>query len=106
MMVSTTAPTSGALAYPLRNLFEAAGGTALACILIFTVPARRKSWRAILGLMILSIIVSTAISCGGGSHHNTSGGTTAGSYVFTVTGSASGSGNSTIASGTVQVTVN
>jgi len=99
----TSTANSSALTYPLKNVFEAAGGTALACILMFTIPARRKGWRAILSLIAFAIAISGAIGCGGGSSSNNGGGgTTAGTYVFTVTG-ASGSTTSTT---TVTVNVN
>jgi trimeric autotransporter adhesin len=101
--VASTAPTSGALAYPLKNVFEAVGGTALACILMFTIPARRKAWRTILSLIAFAIAISGAIGCGGGgSSGGSTGGTTTGSYVFTVTGTS----GSTTATTTVNVTVN
>ena len=106
--VTSTAPTSSALVYPLKNVFEAVGGTALACILMFTIPARRKAWRTILCLVAFAIAISGVIGCGGGSSGGggTSGGTTTGTYVFTVTGSSSTSGSSTMASTTIQVTIN
>lgn len=110
LTVASTAHTSGALAWPLKNLFEGAGGTALACILMFTIPARRKGWRAILSLIAFAIAISGVIGCGGGSSGGggggSTGGTTSGAYVFTVTGSSSSSGSSTSASTTVQVNIN
>lgn len=109
LTVASTAHTSSALVYPLKNVFEAAGGTVLACILMFTIPARRKGWRAILSLIAFAIAISGVIGCGGGSGSGgggNTGGTTSGTYVFTVTGSGSASGSSTTASTTVQVTIN
>jgi len=103
LTVTSTAHTSGALTYPLKNVFEAASGTALACILMFTIPARRKGWRAILSLIAFAIAISGVIGCGGGSSSNNGGGgTTAGAYVFTVTGTS----GSTSSTGTIQVTIN
>lgn len=106
LTVTTSAPSSSSsLAYPLKNVFTAVGGSALACVLIFTIPARRKSWRAILGLIVFAIAISSVIGCGGGSSNSggggSVGGTTTGSYVITVTGTS----GSTSASGTVAVTV-
>ncbi|QNI34357.1 Ig-like domain repeat protein [Alloacidobacterium dinghuense] len=98
----TSTANSSALTYPLKNIFEAAGGTALACILMFTIPARRKTWRAILGLIAFAIAISGVIGCGGGSSNHGGGGTTAGAYVFTVTGTS----GSTSSTGTIQVTIN
>jgi len=105
LTVSSTAHTSSALVYPLKNVFEAAGGAALACILMFTIPARRKGWRAILSLIAFAIAISAVIGCGGGSSSGgggNTGGTTSGIYAFTVTGTS----GSTTASTTVQVTIN
>ena len=103
---STTAPTTnGALTYPLKNVFAAAGGTALACLLMFTIPARRKGWRTILSLIVFALAISAGIGCGGSSNGGgggSVGGTTAGSYVVTVTGT-SGSASSTAS---VTLTVN
>jgi len=90
---TTTAPTSGALAYPQTNrknrLYEAEGGAALACILFFGIPARRRGWRSMLTL--LSFLVTMAgVGCGGGGNNNNgTPGTTTGVYTFTVTGTDS-----------------
>jgi hypothetical protein len=105
MTVSTTAPTSGALAYPLRNLLQGASGTALACVFMLIGPARRKAWRSMLCLLVFAIAGFALTGCGGGGSHTT-GGTTPGTYVFTVSGSSSNSGGGASASTTVQVTVN
>ncbi len=105
LTVNTTAPsTSGALNYPLKNVLAAAGGTALACLLMFTIPARRKGWRTILSLIVFALAISAAIGCGGSSNGGggSVGGTTAGTYVVTVTGT-SGSASQTTA---VSVMVN
>ncbi len=106
MTVSTTAPTSGALAYPLRNLLQGASGTALACVFMLIAPARRKAWRNMLCLLALAIAGFALTGCGGGGGSHTTGGTTPGTYVFTVSGSSSNSGGGVNASTTVQVTVN
>jgi hypothetical protein len=105
LTVNTTAPSSsGALSYPLKNVFAAAGGTALACLLMFTIPARRKGWRTILSLIVFALAISAGIGCGGSSNSGgggSVGGTTPGNYVVTVTGT-SGS-TSTTAAVTVMV---
>jgi hypothetical protein len=106
MTVSTTAPTSGALAYPLRNLLQGASGTALACVFMLIAPARRKAWRSMLCLLAFAIAGFALTGCGGGGGSHTTGGTTPGTYVFTVSGSSSNSGGGVSASTTVQVTVN
>jgi hypothetical protein len=99
LTVSTTAATSASLAYPLRpaSPWYAGGGAALACILLVCVPARRRKWRNLLGMVaLLFALAGGAIACGGGSKSGGGGtgtsGTTAGSYTITVTGtSTSGS---------------
>ncbi len=106
MTVGTTAPTSGALAYPLRNLLQGASGTALACVFMLIAPARRKAWRSMLCLLAFAIVGFALTGCGGGGGSHTTGGTTPGTYVFTVSGSSSNSGGGANASTTVQVTVN
>jgi hypothetical protein len=106
MTVTTTAPTSGALAYPLRNLLQGASGTALACVFMLIGPVRRKAWRSMLGLLAFAIVGFALTGCGGGGGDNTTGGTTPGTYVFTVSGSSSNPGGGATASTTVQVTVN
>jgi len=92
LTISTTAPTSATLAYPARPgaPWYAAGGATLACILLFGIPARRRSWRAMLGMLMLLVVLSCGVlACGGkvgGSGGNS--GTTAGNYAITVTGTS------------------
>ena len=105
---TTTAPTSGALAYPKTNTrwYTAAGGTALACVLFFGIPARRRGWRSMLSLLVF-LVAMAGVGCGGGGGNNNTGttGTTTGTYTFTVTGTDSVT--STITSTTtVTLTVN
>ena len=81
---------------------------ALALVLLFGIPARRRKVRNLLGMVALAIVlVSGVASCGGGG----SGtkvcptailpGTTPGAYVVTVTGTS----GTTKATGTVNLTV-
>jgi hypothetical protein len=109
LTVSTTAPTSAALVYPKRPgvPWYAAGGATLACLLLFGIPARRRSWRTMLGLLVLLVFLAGGVlSCGGGGSGGGGGGgnpgTTAGAYTVTVTGT-SGSLTQTT---TLTVTVN
>jgi hypothetical protein len=106
MTVTTTAPTSGGLAYPLRKLLQGASGTALACVFMLISPARRKAWRNLLCLLVFAMLGFALTGCGGGGGNQPTGGTTPGTYVFTVSGSSSNSGGGANASTTVQVTVN
>ena len=112
--IATTAPTSGALAYPETNRrtnrwHTAAGGAALACVLFFGIPARRRGWKSMLGVLVF-LVAMAGVGCsggggGGGGGNSGTPGTTVGTYTFTVT--ATDSKTSTITNtGTVTVTVN
>jgi trimeric autotransporter adhesin len=110
LTVTTTAPVTSALTPPARphGRWYAAGETVLACVLLFGFPARRRRWRAMLGMMLLLAGLTSAMTaCGGGGSTNlphtptTTPGTTAGTYVVTVTGA-----NGVLsASGTLRVVV-
>ena len=110
LTISTTAPTSAALVYPKRPgvPWYAAGGATLACLLLFGIPARRRSWRTMLGMLFLLVAFGGGVlACGGGGSGGGGGGsgnpgTTAGAYTVTVTGT-SGSLTQTT---TLTVTVN
>jgi N-acetylneuraminic acid mutarotase len=114
LTISTTATTNSALSYPRRHgvPWYAAGGAALACLLLFGVPARQRSWRTMLGmLMLLAALTASVMACGGGGNGNGGGGgggggggiagTTAGTYTITVTGTS----GATTETGTVSLTV-
>ncbi len=97
-VISTTA-TSSALSYPKlpgksRGLFGAGSGAALALLLFFGIPARRRSWRSMLGVLVLMVALGSLAACGGGTPSPTPviTGTSAGTYTFTVTGT----GNPTV----------
>jgi subtilase family serine protease len=106
LTITTTAPTSAALAPPRGPglPWYTAGGATLACILFFAFPTRRR-WRTTLGMIALLVaFLGGAVSCGGGGGGGGGGGnsgTTAGTYIITVTG-ASGT---TSATGTVNLNV-
>jgi len=111
----TVAPTSGSLAYPVtdqnRNhwYYTYAGGAALAVVLFFGIPARKKSWRAMLGLGVFIVLIAGA-GCGGGGSNGAPGnpgtpGTTAGTYTFTVGGASGPTGSLIQASTTVTLKV-
>ncbi len=77
------------------------GAAAMACILFFAIPARRRSWRALLGLIVFAFIVSGAIACGGDSSSGGGSGGTA-----SITAKYSGDTNYTASTSTaVTVTV-
>jgi len=113
LTVTTTAATTGALVHPARPgrtlRFAATGGAALACVLLFGIPARRRRWRKLLGMLaLLAFMAAGIVSCGGGGSGGGGGGgkgnsgTTAGAYVITVTGTA----GTVIQNTTVNLTVN
>jgi subtilase family serine protease len=110
--VSTTA-ASAALLYPKlpgksRGLFGAGSGALLAMLLFLGIPARRRSWRSMLGILVLMAALGSLAACGGGSSGGSTTsnpGTTAGTYTFTVRGT----GNPTVTPApttTFTVTVN
>jgi hypothetical protein len=107
LTISTTAASSSSVSYPEGQGFrwKAAGGVALAGMLLLGIPARRRCWRALLSMLILLVALAGGmLACGGG--NNGGGGTgnpgtTAGTYTVTVTGA---SGTKT-AKATITVTV-
>jgi hypothetical protein len=65
------------------------GGVAVAGLLLFGIPARRRKWKALLGAFIFMMALGVLSGCGGGSSSTPpppNPGTTAGTYTFTVTG--------------------
>ena len=103
LTITTTAPTS-AQNKPMKLFWPSAGGTALAMVFFFGIPARRRNWLSMLGLLAVFASVA-AIGCGGGGSGGGGGGnsgTTPGTYSVTVTGTA----GSTAMTTTVSVTVN
>jgi hypothetical protein len=109
----TTTAASAALVYPKlpgkgRGLFGAGSGALLAMLLFLGIPARRRSWRSMLGILVLMAALGSLAACGGGSSGGSTTsnpGTTAGTYTFTVRGT----GNPTVTPApttTFTVTVN
>jgi trimeric autotransporter adhesin len=106
LTISTTAGSS-ALNGSLNRFWPPAGEAALALVLLFGIPTRRRQLRRFLGLMILVLSLS-AIGCGGSGSSpvgSSSGGTTAGTYSGTVSASDAATGKIT-ATTAVNVTVN
>jgi hypothetical protein len=110
---TTTAPTTGALAYPDTNRrpeqhwYSAAGGAALACLLFFGIPARRRGWKSMLSLLVF-LVAMAGVGCGGGGGNNNNNGTpgtTTGTYTYTVTGTDSVT-NTITSTTTLTLTVN
>jgi Bacterial Ig-like domain (group 3)/FG-GAP-like repeat len=110
LTVTTTAAASAQRVDPKAGgtRWYATAGATLACILFFGIPAHRRSWRSLLGMLILLTCMSTMlVSCGGGGGGGGGStpadpGTTAGAYTVTVTGTA----GSNIKTTTVALTVN
>jgi len=114
--VSTTAASTSRLdRRGLPGWLSAGGGTALALLVFFGIPARRRSWRNLLGLLVALAVLGSLSACGGGSSSSSGGGnggggtsnpgTTAGPYTFTVTGTGNPSIGSPLTT-TFTVTVN
>ena len=92
--VTTTAATAAMHKPRIGGWAEAGSGTVLALLVFFGIPARRRGWRAMLGAFVLLATLGSLAACGGGGSSSNGGGggnpgTTAGSYVFTVTGTGS-----------------
>lgn len=99
LTVFTTAATSALI----RPVWRPLGGTALAVILMFAFPRKRRSWLAM--LVVLAILVcGSVVACGGKSSGSSGGnpGTSAGTYTVTVKGT---SGTTTATISTVSLTV-
>ena len=116
--IGTTAPTTAALARPTlpgggkKGWLGAGSGAVLALLVFFGIPARRRSWRNVLSILVAMVAIGAMTSCGGGSSGcttNCSGqsdpGTTAGTYTYTVTATANPSVTPTVTQ-TFQITVN
>jgi hypothetical protein len=92
--ISSTAVT-GELVYPKmggrgRGWAGAGGGAVLALLLFFGIPARRRSWRTMVGMLVLMVTLGSLAGCGGGGGSTTTPtGTTPDTYTFTVTGTGS-----------------
>jgi hypothetical protein len=70
--------------------YRTGGGAVLACLFFFCVPARRRGWRALLGMVLLVVLSTGVEACGGSKGSGTClairPATTAGNYTVTVTG--------------------
>lgn len=92
MTVNTTAATASMSKPRIGGWAEAGSGAVLALLVFFGIPARRRGWRAMLGMVVLILALGSLGACGsgggggGGGGGNGNPGTTAGTYTFTVTG--------------------
>jgi hypothetical protein len=108
--VATTAATASMKRPRIGGWAEAGSGAALALLVFFGIPARRRGWRAMLGALVLLATLGSLAACGGGSSGSGGGGggnpgTTTGSYTFTVTGTGSDPAK-TVETTTFTLTVN
>jgi hypothetical protein len=112
--IGTAAPVTAELARPKmpgKGWLSAGSGAVLALLIFFGIPARRRSWRSMLGVLIAFAALGVLSSCGGGNSGGGGGGgqndpgTTAGAYTYTVTATPTPSVSPT-ATTTFTVTVN
>jgi hypothetical protein len=113
--ISTSAPVTAELARPKmpgKGWLGAGGGAVFAVLIFFGIPARRRSWRSMLGILVAMAALGVMASCGGGSSSTGGGGggqsdpgTTAGTYTYTVTATPTPSVSPTVTT-TFTVTVN
>ena len=108
LTVNSTAATTS-LNRIRKLIWPLVGGWTFAIVLLFGIPARRRRWQTMLGMLVLlASFTSGAFACGGGGGNGGGGGggggntgTTPGTYTVTVTGT-SGTINAT---GKVTLTV-
>jgi subtilase family serine protease len=89
---STTTPVTGLARLRSKGNRWMGGSAVLALLVFFGIPARRRGWRSMLGALALVAALATLSGCGDfwqAPSGDTSGGTTSGTYTFTVTGTGS-----------------
>jgi subtilase family serine protease len=111
--IGTTAPVTAALKYPKedgKGWIGAGSGAILALLVFIGIPARRRSLRQFLGILVAMVALGTMAGCGGasssnGGSGNSDPGTLPGTYTFSVVATGSPSVTPTVAT-TFTVTVN
>ena len=113
--IGTTAPMAARMERPVpsgRGWLGAGSGAVLALLVFLGIPARRRSWRAMLSVLVALVALGVMSSCGGGGSSGGGGGggqndpgTTAGTYTYTVTASSTPSVTPTVTT-TFKVVVN
>jgi hypothetical protein len=96
-----------------KGWIGAGGGAVLAFLVFIGIPAQRRSWRQMLGVLVLMVVLGTLAGCGGGSGGGGGGGgggqgdpgTLAGTYTFQVQATGTPSVTPAIST-TFTVTVN
>jgi trimeric autotransporter adhesin len=71
--LSVVAATTSSSAIRASTWWVASGGATLACVFFFGLPASRRRWGAMTGLMLL-VFLTAGIGCGGGGGGNSGGG--------------------------------
>ena len=115
--VTTAAASTSDLVYPKvgngKGWLGAGSGAVLALLFFFGIPARRRSWRSMVSIVVALVVLGALASCGGGgggsssqSTTPTNPGTTAGTYTFTITSTTTGSAVTPAPTSTFTVTVN
>jgi glucosylceramidase len=109
LTINTTAQTvtTSKLEHPHSRPFKGlnAGGVTIATLLLFGVPFRKRRWKTPIVLLVFISIAGLMMGCNSGTSApmmTTSGGTTTGAYVVTVTGTSGSLATST----TIPLTVN
>ena len=106
LTVTTTAATSSALTYPMLRRLPWQGAGTLACLLLFSIPTRRRRRFTKLGMLgFVFLLTGGMLACGGGGGGGGSTsipGTSGGTYVVTVT---CASGSATLSTGTLTLRV-
>ncbi|MGD0732196.1 MAG: glycoside hydrolase domain-containing protein [Terracidiphilus sp.] len=87
VLTANTAGTTSALNKSNKLFWPSAGGTALALVFLFGIPARRRNWRTMLGVVLLLVAICGVVQGCGGNSSNT---TPPGLYSITVTGTSGG----------------
>ena len=99
MTITTTAATADLVVPKLGNgkgWLGAGGGAILALLVFFGIPARRRSWRSMLSILVAMVALGVLVELrrwqqqrsGSGGTTPSNPGTTAGAYTVTVTGTS------------------
>lgn len=90
--ITTTAAQASLQPHNLPTWLGGGSGAVLALLVFLGIPARRRSWRNLVGLLALFAALGSISACGGGGGGGTTTtstpkdpGTSSGAYVFTVT---------------------
>jgi hypothetical protein len=101
LTVNTTASQSASLGGSKLTL---GSGFTIAALVFLFLPRRRRTWQALLGLLVFAILIAGASGCVSSSGNVKTGGlgTTAGTYTVTVTGTSGSLTENTTVAVTVQ----